>query len=67
MICLHEFSLDGNKLVSKFFDKTVGVRDVTTEALIHTLDGHSVKFHRLWFSPDGNKLATAPNDDIVVA
>jgi WD40 repeat protein len=61
-----EFSLDGRKLASASDDKKVMVRDASTGARLHTLEGHSRMVRAVQFLPNGSKLASAAYDNKVM-
>jgi WD40 repeat protein len=59
------FSLDGKRLASASFDKTVRLWDVATHKLERSLTGHSDFVYAVAFGPDGSWLASASKDRTV--
>lgn len=59
------FSLDGKRLASASWDKTVKVWDAVTGQQSLTLKGHIFGVKSVAFSPDGKRLASASIDKTV--
>jgi WD40 repeat protein len=56
------FTVDGKRLASASFDKTVRIWDVAAAKLEQTLTGHSDFVYAVGFSPDGKWLVSASKD-----
>ncbi|KAG8931679.1 hypothetical protein FRC02_002386 [Tulasnella sp. 418] len=59
------FSSDGNLVASGSNDKTVGIWNAKTGALIRTLKGHKHTVNSVAFSPDGTRLASGSRDKTI--
>ncbi|BAZ17930.1 WD repeat protein with Ser/Thr protein kinase motif [Calothrix sp. NIES-4071] len=56
---------DGNIIASAHDNKTIYIRDLKTNLVLHTLQGHSKPVTSLAFSPDGKILATGSDDKTI--
>jgi WD40 repeat protein len=57
-----DFSPDGQQIVTASDDKTAGLWDVRTGALLARLRGHTSPVLSAKFSPDGQRIVTASSD-----
>ncbi|MCI5123475.1 MAG: hypothetical protein D3925_03110, partial [Candidatus Electrothrix sp. AR5] len=59
------FSPDGRTLASGSWDNTIGIWDMMTGKLLHTLEGHTSRVHNVSFSPDGILVASGASDKTI--
>jgi WD40 repeat protein len=55
-------SLDGRRLATGSFDRTIKLWDTTTGEEVFTLRGHTAGVLRVAFSPDGQRIASGSID-----
>jgi len=60
-----DFSPDGKRLVISEYDSTAIVFDVASGKSLFSLSGHTGTVYNALFSPDGNKIITYSNDNLV--
>jgi hypothetical protein len=60
------YSLDGRRIASAGWDKTIKIWDAETGKETLTLRGHALDVHKVAFSPDGQLLVSAGQDDVKV-
>jgi len=64
-VCCVAFSLDGKRMASGSFDKTIKLWDTATGTELLALKGHSGWVRCVAFSPDGRRLASGSDDKTI--